>query len=53
MHRLSIDHLHQEAKMLKVQEHLELLSVQYLFGCLEEQHTCHNITEVGPPLRHI
>ena len=45
----SIDHLHQEAKMLKVQEHQKLLSAQYLVGCLEEKHTCHNITKVDPP----
>ena len=30
--------------MLKVQEHSELLSVQYLVGCLEQEHTCHNVT---------
>ena len=31
----SIDHLHTEAEMLKVREHLELLSAQYLARCLE------------------
>ena len=44
----SVHHLYQEAKMLKVQEHQELLSAQYLVRCLEE-HTCHDITEVDPP----
>ena len=31
----SIDHLHTEAEMLKVREHSELLSAQYLARCLE------------------
>ena len=31
----SVDHLHVEAKMLKVREHSELLSAQYLAICLE------------------
>ena len=34
---------------VEVQEHQELLSAQYLVGCLEEEHTCHNITKVDPP----
>ena len=37
--------------MLKVQEHQELLSAQYLIGCLEEEHNCHNITKVDPLLK--
>ena len=49
----SIDHLHQEAKMLKGQEHQKLLSVQYLVGCLEAEHTCHNITEIDIPPRQM
>ena len=31
----SVDHLHVEAKILKVREHSELLSSQYLARCLE------------------
>ena len=34
----SVDHLHGEAKMLKVREHSELLSAQYLARCLPLQH---------------
>ena len=26
---------------------------QYLVGCLEEEHTCHNITNVDPPPREM
>ena len=34
----SIDHLHTEAEMLKVKEHSELLSAQYLARCLEPEN---------------
>ena len=35
-HKMSrVNHLHIEAKVLKVREHLELLSAQYLARCLE------------------
>ena len=40
----SVDHLHVEAKMLKVREHSELLSAQYLARCLEPVNVCHSIT---------
>ena len=40
----SVDHLHVEVKMLKVMEHSELLSVQYLARCLEPGNVCHSIT---------
>ena len=40
----SIDHLHTEAQMLKVKEHSELLSAQYLARCLEPGNVCHPIT---------
>ena len=40
----SIEHLHTEAKMLKVKEHSELLSTQYLARCLEPGNVCHPIT---------
>ena len=39
----SVDHLHVEAKMLKVREHSELLSAQYLARCLEPGNVCHSI----------
>ena len=44
----SINHLHAEAKMLKVKEHLELLFVQYLARCLEPDNVCHSITAMDP-----
>ena len=40
----SVDHLHVEAKMLKVREHSELLSAQYLARCVEPGNVCHSIT---------
>ena len=46
----SIDHLHQESLTLKVKDHSDMLSMQYLVNCLEEDHVCHVITtqEPGP-----
>ena len=40
----SIDHLHQESITLKVKDHSDMLSAQYLVNCLEEDHVCHGIT---------
>ena len=40
----SIDHLHQESLTLRVNDHLDMLSAQYLVNCLEEDHVCHGIT---------
>ena len=40
----SIDHLHQESLTLKVKDHSDMLYVQYLVNCLEEDHVCHGIT---------
>ena len=40
----SNDHLHQESLTLKVKEHLDIISAQYLVNCLEKGHVCHNIT---------
>ena len=45
----SVDHPHVEAKMLKVREHSELLSVQYLTGCLEPGNVCHSHHQKGTP----
>ena len=45
----SVDHLHAEAEMLKVREHSELLSAQYLDRCLEPVNACHSITTKGNP----
>ena len=49
----SIDHLHSEAKMLKVGDHSDLLSAQYLVQCLDPEHVCHNITTMDPPPRQM
>ena len=49
----SVDHLHVEAKMLKVMEHSELLSVQYLARCLEPRNVCHSITTRETPKRRM
>ena len=51
-HKMSnIDHLHCEAQMLKVTEHSDLLSAQYLVKCLVYENLCHNITTLDPPPR--
>ena len=34
----SIDHVYQEVLTLKVKDHSDMLSVQYLMNCLEEDH---------------
>ena len=47
----SIDHLH--AEMLKVKEHSELLSSQYLARCLEPENVCHPITTRAIPERQM
>ena len=49
----SIDHLHMEAEMLKVKEHSELLSGQYLARCLEPGNVCHPITTRSIPERQM
>ena len=49
----SIDHLHKEAEMLKVKEHLELLSAQDLARCLEPGNVCHPITTRATPERQM
>ena len=49
----SIDHLHTESEMLKVREHSELLSAQYLARCLEPGNVCHPITTRATPERQM
>ena len=44
----SIDHLHQESLALKVKDHSDMLSMQYLVNCLEEDHVWHGITTQEP-----
>ena len=53
-HKMSIiDHLHTEAEMLKVKEHSELLSAQYLARYLEPGNVCHPITTRATPERQM
>ena len=47
----SVDHLHAEANILKVNEHSELLSVQYLARCMEPENVNFSITTREPPKR--
>ena len=51
----SVDHLHDEAKELPVEEHLRLLAAQFLARCLQESHPSHHYVtlERGPrPMKH-
>ena len=43
-----IDYLHPESLTLKVKDHSDRLSAQYLVNCLEEYHVCHGITSQDP-----
>ena len=45
--------MHVEADMLKVKEHSELLSAQYLARCLEPENATFSITTREPPKRMI
>ena len=49
----SIDHIHSETKMLRVEDHLNLLSVQYLVQCLDTENVCHHITKMDLPPREM
>ena len=44
----SIDRLHQESLKLRVKDHTDMLSAQYLVNCLEEDHVSHGITIQEP-----
>ena len=49
----SIDHLHSETEMLQVEDHLNLLSVQYLVQCLDTENVCHHFTKMYLPPREM
>ena len=49
----SVDHLHAEAKIMKVREHSELLSAQYLARYLKPGNVCHSITTRKTPKRRM
>ena len=42
----SIDHIHNETKMLQVEDHLNLLYVQYLVQCLDTENVCNYIIKM-------
>ena len=45
----SIDHIYSETEMLQVEDHLNLLSVQYLVQCSDTENVCHHITKMDHP----
>ena len=47
----SIDHLHQQSLTLRVKDHSDMLSAQYLVNCLQEDHVSHGITIQEPKPR--
>ena len=47
----SIDHLHQESLTLRVKNHSDMLSAQYLVNCLDQDHVSHGITIKEPRQR--
>ena len=49
----SIYHIHSETKMLQVEDHLNLLSAQYLVQCLDTENVCHHITKMDLPPREM
>ena len=49
----SIDHLRSETEMLQVEDHLNLLSAQYLVQCLYTDNVCHHITKMDHPPREM
>ena len=49
----SIDHLHSETEILQVEEHLKLLSAQYLVQCLDTKNVFHHITKMDLPPREM
>jgi len=47
----SIDHLHEETKVLPVQTHCQMLAKQYIHKALLRQHPCHLLLRSPPPPR--
>ena len=45
-----IDYIPSEIGMLRVQDHLSLLSAQYLVHCLDTDNVCHHVTTVDHPV---
>ena len=49
----SIDYLHIETKIIQVDDHLNLLFVQYRVQCLDTENVCHHITKMELPPREM
>ena len=49
----SIDHLHNKTEMFKVEDHLNLLSAQYLVHCMDTENVCQHITKMDQPPREM
>ena len=49
----SIYHIDSETKMLQVEDHLNLLSAQYLVQCLDTENVCHHMTKMDLPPREM
>ena len=49
----SIDHIHSETKMIQVENHMNLLSAQYLVQCLDTDNISHHITMMDLPPREM
>ena len=49
----SIDHIHSETKMLQIEDHLNMVSAQYLVQCLDTDNVCHHITKMDLPPREM
>ena len=47
----SINHLHSETEMLQGEDHLNLVSAQYLVQCLDTENVGHHITKMDHPPR--
>ena len=52
-HMSSIDHLHSETDILTVEDHLNLLSAQYLVHYLDTENVSHHITKMDQPPREM
>ena len=48
----SIDHLHAEAAILPVEQHLHLLAAQFLARALQPDHPSHDVVQLGPEPGH-
>ena len=49
----SIDHINNETEILQVEDHLNILPVQYLVQCLDTENVCHHITKMNHPPREM